>query len=313
MPRSFPNKFSDKLAKREARRRIVFEAPTRRPGSMGGPRREGGNRLRAFWNSPAQLGRAAQALFGVAFLLAAFMAGVWAMRWPMLEFRSVQVVGEAPHIEREELARLLAQWRGNFLTLDLERVRRDMTSHAWVKHASVARAWPPRLTIEVVEHRPLAHWGRRALIDAEGFVFGAQIEADLPRLHGPEEHAARVVEHYHKLTNMLAPIGARPVALRLSPRMAWEAELDNGFKLELGRSDFDERMQTFLTAYRVELHNMAANALTVDLRYKRGLALQVAQLPDNASKHETENEAAPKGANKKKRADKKSNTPRTQL
>jgi cell division protein FtsQ len=110
-------------------------------------------------------------------------------------------------------------------------------------------------------------------------VFAGEVDGEFPHLFGPDEHAARVVEHYHKLVHALAPIGARPSKLRLSPRLAWEVELDNGFKLELGRSDFDERLQTFLTAYRVELHKMASNALVVDLRYKRGLALKVAQLP----------------------------------
>jgi cell division protein FtsQ len=110
-------------------------------------------------------------------------------------------------------------------------------------------------------------------------VFAGEVEGALPHLFGPEEHALRVVEQYHKLVQALAPIGARPVEVRLSPRMAWEVALDNGFKLELGRGDFDERVQTFLTAYRVELHNLASNALVVDLRYKRGLALKIAQLP----------------------------------
>lgn len=268
-----------KQAKRDARQRPAFQEPTRRPGSMGESRRGGEGWFSAFWSTPAHLNRATQALCGAAFLLLAFMGGVWAMRLPMLEFRQVQVIGDVRHVRHAEIARLVHQWRGNFLTLDLDRVRRDVAALSWVKEADVARRWPAELVIRVDEHAPLARWGRRSLIDADGVVFAGEVQGELPHLFGPDEHAARVVEHYHKLVQALMPIGARPSEVRLSPRLAWEVQLDNGFKLELGRADFDERLQTFLTAYRVELHNFATNALVVDLRYKRGLALKVGQLP----------------------------------
>ncbi len=271
---------SVKKNKLDTRQRPAYEPPTRRPGSMGEARRDGGNWLRAFWATPAHINRATQALCGAAFLLLAFMGGVWAMRLPMLEFRQVQVVGDVRHLQRAELARLVRQWRGNFLTLDLERVRRDVAALAWVKDADVARRWPAELIIAVNEHQPLARWGRRSLVDNDGKVFAGEVDGSFPRLFGPDEHAERVVEHYHKLVLALAPIGARPSEVRLSPRLAWEVQLDNGFKLELGRADFDERLQTFLTAYRVELHNFASNTLVVDLRYKRGLALKVGQLQE---------------------------------
>ncbi len=271
-----------KKNKLETRERPRFEPPTRRPGSMGEARRDGDNWLRAFWMTPAHINRATQALFGAAFLLLAFMAGAWAMHLPILEFKQVRVAGEVRHVQRAEILQLLRKWHGNFLTLDLERVRRDVVALPWVKEADVARRWPAELVIQVTEHQPLARWGRRSLIDRDGVIFAGEVNGDLPHLFGPEDHAARVLEQYHKLTLALAPIGAHPSEVRLSPRLAWEVKLDNGFKLELGRSDFDERLQTFLTAYRVELHNLASNELVVDLRYKRGLALKIAQLPQPA-------------------------------
>ena len=268
-----------KQVKRDPRQRSASREPTRRPGSMGEARGAGDGWLGVFWSTPAYLNRATQALWGAAFLLLAFMGGVWAIRMPMLEFRQVQVVGDVRHLRHADIARLVHQWRGNFLTLDLERVRRDVGALSWVKDADVARRWPAELVIQVNEHTPLARWGRRSLIDGDGVVFAGELQGALPHLFGPDEHAARVVEHYHKLVQALLPIGASPSEVRLSPRLAWEVQLDNGFKLELGRADFDERLQTFLTAYRVELHNFSSNPLVVDLRYKRGLALKVGQLP----------------------------------
>ena len=60
--------------------------------------------------------------------------------------------------------------------------------------------------------------------------------------------------------------------LSLSERFAWQVQLDNGIKLNLGRQEFIDRLQRFIDVYPLLMQQEKA-VKYVDLRYDTGVAV----------------------------------------
>src|SRR5262245_60746946 len=168
--------------------------------SPGYERREARSERRhvpALWSSPAVLNAAANALFGLAALLALYLLWTLATRLPMFELSEVRVSGGLAHVTREEIEDVVQrELRGNFLTVDLAAAGIAFQQLTWVRRADVRRQWPTRLEVVIEEHVPLARWGSTALVNTHGEVFGGKQNGDLPLFIGPEGAAREITIQY---------------------------------------------------------------------------------------------------------------------
>ena len=220
-------------------------------------------------------------------LLAAL--GWWALRHPLFAIGGVSVHGEVTHNSAATLrANVAPKLAGNFFTVDLRRAQQAFESVPWVRQAVVRREFPNRLRVVLQEHQAAALWGDEGesrLVNEQGEVFEANagdVENDgLPRLAGPDDQAAHVLAMYRALAPQFEPLDLAVEQLRLSGRGSWQAELDTGAVVELGRGDVAEvagRVQRFvrtLTQVTSRYGRRPDTLVSADLRYGDGYALRL--------------------------------------
>ena len=144
----------------------------------------------------------------------------------------------------------------------------------------------------IEEHQPLARWGAAALVNNHGEVFEAAYDATLPVFSGPAGTSREIALQYDALRRTFAAIGRAPVQVRLSPRRAWQVQLDDGMTLEIGREQVESRLARFVAAYQRTLVPLARRIDYVDLRYANGFAARGPELPAvNAAANATRGEA----------------------
>ena len=166
--------------------------------------------------------------------------------------------------------------RKGLVSVDLAAVSRAVRRIAWVDRASVARAWPQGLAIEVVEQIPVARWGDAGLLNARGELFlndSRHLPAELPVLAGPAGSEAMLTERYLAVQPRLVEAGMRLSRLSMDDRGAWELTLANGVRLRLGRAHIEERFDRFMLAASRIVAARATEIAYVDLRYSAGFAI----------------------------------------
>jgi cell division protein FtsQ len=238
------------------------------------------------WHAPRFLNRVADTLFALSVLALVAAAAHWFAHRSWFALRAVAVEAAPGHRLRhssESTIRTLGvqPLSGTFFTTDLEAARSRFESIPWVRHASVRRVWPNRMLVQLEEHRPFATWGDGRLVNTLGELFAANAaEADdegaLPELSGPPGSTAEVIRRWRELTEWLAPLELRPVALVLSPRWAWTVRLSNGTTLLLGRDQgkpIAERVAQMVKVWPQVAQRLGATD-TIDLRYPNGFALR---------------------------------------
>lgn len=234
------------------------------------------------WDDPKALNAFAATLASIAVGLLAIGAVVWAARNDAFALREVVV---ATPLARSSPANLEAAIRsdlsGTFFTLDLDTARAALVRVPWVRNVSLRRQWPGRLEIAVEEHVPYARWGDSGLVNAQGEIFAATHDGELPQFDGPDARVSEVTARHREWSALLAPLDLRLRAIAVSPRGGWRLKAGSEeatLAIELGRDEPDARLARFVAAYGRTIGALARSGTRVgevDLRYRNGFAARV--------------------------------------
>jgi cell division protein FtsQ len=164
---------------------------------------------------------------------------------------------------------------GNFLTVDIDQLRRMLEKLPWVRNVSIRREFPDQLLVNFEEHKAIAHWNDVALVNQQGEVFEAETTQALPKFSGYEGTSPEVSKQYAIFSQQLAPLHLRVMQLALSSRHAWQLHLSNNMVVELGREAMQQRLARFIAVYPYIMAQATAGGIqVVDMRYRDGFALQ---------------------------------------
>ncbi|GAC32232.1 cell division protein FtsQ/DivIB [Paraglaciecola polaris] len=216
-------------------------------------------------------------------LLAGIVYGAWAIKqWAEDEqkspVRDIALSGDLRFVDQKQIESLIRRTQpGSFFELDVEQAHQDIERLPWVYRASIRKRWPNSLKIYVLEQTPAARWNDDLILNQygdafEGAVGKGKAAPDLPDLFGPggSEHTA--LDGYNTMQSLLASAGMGIDELFLSERFAWHVKLLNGISLNLGRTEYIDRLQRFIDLYPLLKKNDKAVDY-VDLRYDTGLAV----------------------------------------
>ncbi len=224
-------------------------------------------------------------LFIAACLMWLFQITGDARRFPVNE---VEVLGTLDYTDRDELRGLVVnQTLSGFYRLDIDQIRRDVKQLPWIAEAHIRRVWPDRISIEVIEHEPAARWNNDSLISKKFELFTPpQLEVDsvqraewlnffatFPQLTGgPGRHEA-VLSAFRTLEVYLKPHNVSVMALLEDDRQSQSFVLSNNARVNLGVTDWEERVQRFVQVYTRLVEPMGGRAVQFDMRYPNGFAL----------------------------------------
>ncbi|MEZ5530258.1 MAG: cell division protein FtsQ/DivIB [Porticoccaceae bacterium] len=190
----------------------------------------------------------------------------------------IAVNGEFTQVEQVDVQQMVEPLvTGGFLSLDLQKIRRELELHPWIQQAKVSRRWPDSLVITVTEEVPIARWGSSGFLNARGErkEIGDNVRlAFLPMLLGGDQSERQLMKSYREMVQLLQPSGLRVAALKRDDRGAWWLKLDNGLELVIGRDHVMEKMRRFLVVWESELKSKVEQVAKVDIRYDNGVAVE---------------------------------------
>jgi len=228
------------------------------------------------WQLPDLNWRRLAASLASVLVVCAVAAGIlWTLDQPI---ETVSVSGRFQRVAPVDIERTVREHvRGaGLLTVDLDAVRKALHQVPWVDSVSVQRAWPRGLTVLVIEQVAAARWGESGLLNTRGELFATgerHIPPELAELSGPDGSQALVAQRYLAMQSRLVQVGLRLTAMRLDARGSWEFDLSDGVTVRLGRRQFDERFEKFMSAALKLVTQRGEDIRYVDMRYTNGFAI----------------------------------------
>lgn len=263
-----------------------------KPTSATRPR-QGASRVATKRSSAAPL-RFFRGLLKVAVLASVLVGVALALVWfdPQSKIEQVthrpineiQVEGSFRYLSegatREVVEQLVS---GSFLDLDIELLKQELELNPWVDSVSVAREWPDKLVVKVIEQQPIARWGENAFLNMRGDIVrvekAAKIEA-LPSFSGHDTYAKDIMQQYLSMGRWLAQSGLELNAISLDQTRSWTLTIDHGITVKLGRERLWEKLQFLLAAEKGELGDNLEKVKAIDMRYPGGFAVAWQDAPE---------------------------------
>ncbi|MBU1213877.1 MAG: cell division protein FtsQ/DivIB [Gammaproteobacteria bacterium] len=227
------------------------------------------------WDNAHLLRGIANVLFGFSMLLMVYGVVRYVAQLPAFSLQAVVLTATPQRVEMARLQEVVRdQIHGNFFTVDLAETRAAFQQLPWVRSVSVRRKFPWQLEVVIEEHVALARWNKTAMVNTYGEVFEAETDEQLPAFLAEQENSLVVARMFSELEQELQPLQRHIVQLTLSPRMAWQARLDDGMEIALGREAMRERLARFAKVFPYSVAVRIPNASRIDLRYRNGFAVQ---------------------------------------
>lgn len=196
-------------------------------------------------------------------------------RWPV---DRLAVRAEFNHVSAEQIrAAAQPQLGAGFFAIDLDQIRAAVAKLPWVERVEARKRWPDAVDLVVYEQQPYARWGEERLVNRHGRIFtvaGAGDLQGLPRLAGPDERLADVLQFHADCLKEFSGSGLAVAAVALSPRGGWKLELASGAVVEIGREDAKRRLQRFLDVWPRLAGAKPVPPSYIDLRYENGFAVR---------------------------------------
>jgi cell division protein FtsQ len=212
-------------------------------------------------------------------LLCIAAAGISLRSWMLdaqkVPVKYIQILGKTQYVSHDTLAEFIRQTHdGSFFAQDVNTIYESLLEQPWVYQASVRKKWPDTLQVFVVEQVPVANWNGDQLLNAQGTAFSGNLQLEqLPSMFGPNGAEQTALTGLNAMSSLLVQHELVIESLLLTERFAWQVELKNGIKINLGRQDFIERVQRFVNLYPLLLEQNKQIEY-VDLRYDTGAAVR---------------------------------------
>lgn len=235
------------------------------------------------WDNAPLLRSMASVLFFCSIALVLYGAAHYAVHRPeLLPIQSVRLSAAPGRVVSNDVQAVVRQSvQGNFLTVDIDKLRQSLEKLPWVRNVSIRREFPDSLAVQFEEHKALARWNEAALVNQQGEVFIAETTQQLPRFTGSDGTSAEVTQHYAKFNQQLSVLNLKVTQLVLSPRHAWQLHLSNDMVVELGREAMQRRLARFVAVYPYSMVQLPQLGMTaarevqvVDMRYRDGYAVR---------------------------------------
>ncbi len=192
--------------------------------------------------------------------------------------KTVIIDGDFEYLSRQSIKVLIDDhMKNSFIKEDLLSMRNKLMANPWIDSVSLRREWTDVLHIFIKEQRAIARWGDKGFVNYRGDLVLAKNDAvlnDLPLLRGDDSQAKLLMRQYQFVSELLNKHQLNVLVLEKSTVGIWQAELNNGWKLFLGRADINKKLQRLLLALDQKAIVLSSEIDSIDLRYENGLTVK---------------------------------------
>lgn len=199
--------------------------------------------------------------------------------WDKTPIRSYALTHKTQFTTNADIREILSQEPAlkGYFGQNIQEIKDKLLSMSWVKDVVVRKLYPDRLSITLIEHKPVAIWNDDYFVSEQGVVFRLpkerMTEAQMPLLYGPDTEGKKVLDAWEKIRKDLNARRLDLVSVSVDNRGSWSIRLTNQIELRLGRGEWTPKIDRFVTIFPEITVPEGSRLSYVDLRYPHGAAV----------------------------------------
>jgi cell division protein FtsQ len=221
----------------------------------------------------------------------------------------IMMVNKLNEQDANQLQHIISsEMNGGFFSLNIELLREEIETLAWIDIVSVRKKWPESVYVDIKEKQVSARWlmsdnsrftinklkqqswNNKNLISDKAIVFSTTLTQEqfekykqLALLSVPDHSLKEGLEKCQKIDEKVKHSDLKVLRCFQDQRLSWFVELDNGFQLYLGQQKNREnkevdniikRTELFISAYEEIFKKYEQDIERIDMRYTNGFAIK---------------------------------------
>jgi len=195
-----------------------------------------------------------------------------------LTIKRIEVTGDLNIVNKKLLEPLIKPFvKTNLHLIDTKGLEKAIEANEWVYSAALTKIWPDKLIVKIREQKPVAFWGKDAMLSKQGEIIHAVLadkKGSLPMLYSPESKGRNMAKEFLQIREWMKGFPVKLVEFKEDARGSWQIKLENGLVVKIGRNHHQKRIKRFMVGYRQKLISVVNKIHTVDLRYTNGFAVK---------------------------------------
>ncbi len=216
-------------------------------------------------------------------LMAAFMSGM--IKSDHWKISNIVIDAEFKRVNSEQIRLTVATSKErSFFKLNANQIRDNLMQIPWVSDVSVNKKWPNTLHIRLKEHKAVAVWNEKKLLNSNGDIFEVDSLEDLsslPHFNSKANNSKIVWNKFMRFNDIIKNIGFDITACEISSIGSWNIVLNNGINIVIGTNYQDAKLVRLAETWQALLKTNETLPSYIDLRYTNGYAVKWQKLYKN--------------------------------
>jgi len=190
---------------------------------------------------------------------------------------SINVSGDLKRVSRKSVENntknILTK---GFLSFNATEVKKKLETMDWVQSVEIARVWPNRIDIRIMEESLIGVWNNDLILNSSGKLYVVDqrsVPGDIPQLNGPNGSERDVMNLFIKIDSFLTGRGLYLEAITLDARGSWSFTIKPKIEIKLGKTEINQKLERFFLALDQSLLAKIHKVSYIDLRYSEGFAV----------------------------------------
>ena len=160
----------------------------------------------------------------------------------------------------------------NLLTIDIDEIQKNITSDSWIRDAEIAKLFPSKLTINIIQHIPIAIYNSK-LITSNGILIKPLASHDnLPKI---DDYSNNIQSANHILSTSLKNLNR--INLEVNKIIIYHSLIKiyaSNILLITDKEKFEKNLKRLIGSFNKIKEIYDKEIISIDMRYSNGFAIK---------------------------------------
>ena len=160
----------------------------------------------------------------------------------------------------------------NLLTIDIDEIQKNIISDSWIKDAEIAKLFPSKLTINIIQHIPIAIYNSKIITSNGILIKSLVLQENIPKI---DDYSNDIESANNILSTSLKNLDK--INLRVNKIVIYHSLIKiyaSNILLISDKEKFEKNLKRLISSFKEINQIYGKKIISIDMRYSNGFAIK---------------------------------------
>tara|TARA_B100001057_G_scaffold105905_1_gene103514 strand:- start:214 stop:858 length:645 start_codon:yes stop_codon:yes gene_type:complete len=160
----------------------------------------------------------------------------------------------------------------NLLTIDIDEIQKNIISDSWIRDAEIAKSFPSKLTINIIQHIPIAIYNSKIITSNGILIKSLVLQENIPKI---DDYSNDIESANNILSTSLKNLDK--INLRVNKIVIYHSLIKiyaSNILLISDKEKFEKNLKRLISSFKEINQIYGKKIISIDMRYSNGFAIK---------------------------------------